>query len=231
MEGEIKIVIVDDHELIRSAIKNSLYGDQEFAIVGEGRNGDELRRLVALKKPDVLITDLQMPDNSERNSDFRPISELNKINRNYPELKIIVVSQEVDILLIKTLTEIGVKGYLSKSDHFGNSLKNIIKMCVRTDGSYFSKNIQEFLIKSRIQNHVSLTEKEKEVLTTIARCPYLTRKTLAQKLNIAESTLKKHVNNLFKALNVPNMESCLLKAIRMNLIAQNDLWNGEIEPR
>lgn len=224
---KIKVIVVDDHELIRAAIKNGLEGDEQIAVVGEGCNGDDLRRLVATLTPDVLITDLQMPDSSQGNEPFQPITELNKALVQNPDLKIIVISQEVDVLLIKTLTEIGIKGYLSKSDQFGSALNNIVKMCATTGGGYFSRNIQEILIKSKVSREIQLSDKEHEVLRTIAKYPHLTRKEIAKKLFIAESTLKKHVNNLFKNLNVPNMESCLLKAIQIDLISQNELWDGE----
>lgn len=226
VEKEIKIIIIDDHELIRSAIRNSLEGDSELKIVGEGCNGQDLRRLVKSQNPDVLITDLQMPDSKDTNEQFQPISELNKIQIQYPDLKIIIISQEVDVLIIKTLAEIGIKGYLSKSDQFGGALVNIIKMCVQTNGGYFSKEVKEKLIKNRIEKSVNLTDRELEVIRAVGQYPYISRKALAKKFVVSESTLKKHVNNIFKSLDVPNMESCLIKAIRMNLISQNDLWDG-----
>ena len=219
MQNLIRVVIIDDHLVTRQGIISLLKNNKKIEIVAEGNAGNHVFELLETHKPDVLITDLQMPahENNPKGVLFEPISTLKKAIEQFESTAIIVFSQEHDIQTIQSLAQIGVKGYLLKTDDFASTLDQVVEM-VHAGKMYFSPEVQEIIISApRLKHNQHLTA-QMNVLRTIMRSPAATRVELAESLSISPSTLQKHINAIFAALDVPNMESCFLKAMRMRLV-------------
>lgn len=97
--------------------------------VAEGEAGNHVLELVEAHQPDVLITDLQMPATAGGPPEvlFEPVHTLQKALQQYPDLTVVVISQEHDIYTIRSLAEIGVKGYFLKTDNFARSLGHVVE--------------------------------------------------------------------------------------------------------
>jgi DNA-binding NarL/FixJ family response regulator len=229
MNKLIRIAIVDDHLVTRKGIISLLQHNEDLEVVAEGHAGNHVLELLETHKPDVLITDLQMPahENNPKGVLFEPVSTLKKAVGLFNSTAIIVFSQEHDIQTIQSLAYVGVKGYLLKTDDFSGTLSQVVEM-VHAGKMYFSPEVQQIIISApRLKNNQHLTAQQMNVLRAVMRSPTATRIELAGSLSISPSTLQKHINAIFAALDVPNMESCFLKAMRMRLVDVDAVLGGE----
>jgi DNA-binding NarL/FixJ family response regulator len=220
MGNKIRVVVIDDHLVSRAGIVSLLARNPRIDVVAEGEAGNHVLDLVDAFRPDVLITDLLMPAVGDGSPDvlFEPVRTLQKALQQHPELAVVVISQEHDIYTIQSLAEIGVKGYFLKTDNFARSLGIVVEQ-IRDGMIYFSPDVQELILSAPpIAKNNHLTEQQMTVLRAIFRSPGVPRKELAASLHITKSTLQKHINMISDALEVPNIEACIIKAMRMGLI-------------
>ena len=219
MKNMIRVVVIDDHFVTRKGIL-TLLENENVEVVAEGNAGNHVLELLEQHQPDVLITDLQMPAdaNSPKGTLFEPVSTLQKAIRLHPTTSVIVVSQEHDVQTIQSLAEIGVKGYFLKTDDYAGILGRVVEM-VYAGALYFSPEVRTIIYSApKINGKNLLTEQQLNVLRAIVRSPGASREALADSLYISKSTLQKHIGAIFQALNVSNMEACILKAMRMGLV-------------
>ncbi|MCA9941725.1 MAG: response regulator transcription factor [Anaerolineales bacterium] len=224
MQGLIRVVVVDDHLVTRQGIISLIQRNERIRVVGKGSAGDHVLALLAEHQPDILITDLIMPAQAAdpKGVLFEPVSTLQKAMRLYPSLSIIVVSQEEDIQTIQSLAEIGVQGYLLKTDDFTAILDQAVEV-IHLGATYFSPEVKQIIFSSpRLRRNEHLTERQLQVLRAVMRSPDASRAAIASSLQISKSTLQKHIRAIFTTLDVPNMESCLLKAMRMRLLTEDE---------
>lgn len=220
MENAIRIVVVDDHLVSRKGIIALLEQNPKLTVIAEGSAGNHVLELLDEHQPDVLITDLQMPANDAepKGALFEPVSTLRKAIEGHKATSVIVLSQEHDVQTIQSLAEVGVKGYLLKTDDFTETLGRAVEM-IHTGWMYFSPEVQTIILSApQIKKNGRLTDQQLTVLRAVIRSPDAKREHLAASLHITKSTLQKHITAIFEAMEVPNMEACIIKAMRMNLI-------------
>ncbi|MCC6604741.1 MAG: response regulator transcription factor [Anaerolineae bacterium] len=220
MEHVIRVVVIDDHYVSRKGIVSLLETNPHITVVAEGNAGNHILELLGTHQPDVLLTDLQMPARAEdpKGTLFEPVSTLKRAIENYKSTSVIIISQEHDVQTIQSLAEIGVKGYLLKTDDFAQTLGHAVEM-IHMGLQYFSPEVQEVIYAApKIKPTRALTDQQMNVLRAIMRSPEATREMLAESLHISKSTLQKHITAIFEALDVPNMEACIIKAMRMRLV-------------
>jgi DNA-binding NarL/FixJ family response regulator len=222
MPDVIRVVVIDDHLVTRKGIISLIEKNPRIQIVAEGSAGNHVLELLAAHQPDVLITDLQMPAYADgpKNVLFEPVSTLQKAIQQYRNTTVFVLSQEHNVHTIQSLAAVGVKGYMLKTDDFAATLDQAVEMIrLGAGASYFSSEVWAILLAApRLKVNTELSERHLEVIRAIFRSPEATRKQLAESLNIAQSTLQKHINSIFEEMGVPNMESCLIKAMRMRIV-------------
>ena len=220
MHNPIEVVVVDDHVIVREGVIRLLSENSHIKVVSEGSAGNHVMELVAKHRPDVLLTDLQMPaqEGEPAHILFEPIASLQEVIQAYPETAVVVLSQEHDVYTIQALAQVGVKGYLLKTDEFTKILGRAIEI-IHYGATYFSPEVEEIIRAApRLKLKRELTARQLEIVQSIVHYPELTRDALAQRLHISTSTLQKHINAIFDTLEVPNMESCILKVLRTGLI-------------
>lgn len=230
MEESIRVVVIDDHFVSRQGIISLLASNEKLEIVAEGSAGNHVLELMADHQPDVLITDLQMPahEDNPKGVLFEPVSTLQKAIETYQSTSVIVLSQEHDVQTIQSLAEVGVKGYLLKTDDFARILGQVVEM-IHVGTMYFSPEVQAIIVSApKIRRKGKLTEQQLNVLRAVIRSPDVTREELAASLHISKSTLQKHINAIFASLEAPNMVSCVLKAMRMRLIDVDAVIGREV---
>lgn len=209
----IEIMIADDHSMIREGLKQLLELEGDMKVVAEASNGKECLEIIGEVRPDVLLLDINMP---EKNG-LEVLQEIN-LTKKRPKILILTVHNEVDYLL--KAVEIGVDGYVLK-DSESAELKKAIQTVVSGE-TYIqpdlipalnSKRVERDSDKDKIDN---LTRRELQVLKLLAVGSY--NKEIAEKLGISERTVKNHVSNIFKKLEVTDRTQAAVFTIRNNLI-------------
>lgn len=210
---EIKVMIADDHKMIREGIKQLLELDENISVVAMASDGEECLSFLKDGLPDVLLLDINMPNKNG-------LEVLEEIKNQELDVKVIIltVHNEVDYLL--RAVEIGVDGYILK-DSGSAELINAIMMVMNGE-SYIqpdmipllnSKMVVRNNDKEKIKN---LTKRELEVLILVSEGMF--NKEIADKLEISERTVKNHISNIFKKIDVADRTQAAVFAIKNSLI-------------
>lgn len=218
----IRVVVLDDHPLIQHGIRSLLSDSQDIEVAGEGGSGEELRSLVEAHHPDVVLLDLNMPEQANRKREagntFRPFEAIAWISRVSPQTRILVISQHFDLATVERAANAGVHGYLLKDDRLTEHLADAVRS-VYHGGAYFSATVSEMLHRplSKLPS-LSLTNRQLEVLQSICASPNQSYSAHAAKLGIEENTLRNHLRSIFERLDVNNLAAAIIKASQMGLI-------------
>lgn len=207
---KITVHIADDHRVLIDGIIAVLKTEKDIEVVGTSLNGEEVIEWYQNSVSDVLILDINMPK-------IDGIGILRKFkNKSTP--KIVVLSSYDDIKLVKEVTKIGAKGFLTKNCA-GEQIAAAIR-AVHLGNHYFSQSIQNKIVCSfsnKTENTTKpLTEREKEIIILIAK-EYNTRE-ISEKLFISINTVETHRKNLLKKLQVKNVVGLALFAHKNNLV-------------
>ena len=209
----IKVMLADDHVLMREGIRQLLEFDGSIEVIGEASDGEECLQKLEKVKPDVLLLDINMPK-------LNGIEVLEEIKRKKINVKVLIltVHNEVDYLI--RAVDIGVEGYILK-DSESAELKKAI-MTVMDGESYIQPKLIPMLNKRLItrdsdkEKLESLTSREKEVLIEVANGMF--NKEIATSLHISERTVKNHISNIFKKLDVSDRTQAAVFAIKNDLV-------------
>jgi DNA-binding NarL/FixJ family response regulator len=207
----IRIILADDHTLIREGFKAILGQSNRFVIAGEAQDGAELIGMARDTKPDVILTDLSMP----RTNGFEAMAEIRKIN---PEVKFIVLTMHEEREYILRAIKGGASGYLLKNTE-RIELEHAI-ITVHEGGKYFSQSINSILAEAALRPDVGevgeLTAREKEVLELVANGH--STKQIADLLKISIRTVESHRINMLKKMKVNNSAELIRKAVELKLL-------------
>lgn len=208
-----KIMIADDHILIREGIKQLLEFDGSINVVAEAGDGNECLDKLESIHPDVLLLDVNMPNKNG----IETLKEL-KAKKSSVKVLILTVHNEVEYLL--KAIELGVDGYILK-DSGSKELKQAIDRVVSGE-SYIQPDLIPSLNAKLIRRDAdrekvdSLTKREIEVLKQVASGMF--NKEIANHLDISERTVKNHISNIFKKIEVSDRTQAAVFAIKNNII-------------
>lgn len=213
----IKVMIVDDHSLMREGIKQLLEFDGDIHVVAEASNGSECLNVLNLKsvEPDVLLLDINMP----KKNGIEVLQEL-KERKAYPNMKILILTVHNEVEYLLKAVDIGVDGYILK-DSGSVELKKAIN-AVMNDESYIQSDLISALNSKLVSRDTDkdkieqLTKRELEVLIQVANGMF--NKEIAQALDISERTVKNHISNIFKKIEVADRTQAAVFAIRNDII-------------
>lgn len=190
----ISIILADDHQMARQGIRSILEKAPDFEIVGEAKDGDEVRRLVAALRPQILLLDLKMPNLSP--------AELEKwVRINYPETNTLVLTGHDRDVYLANMMDAGVSGYLDKKLRAGQ-LISAIRRAARGEIFFDEEQIER---ARRWREEVgnkweSLSEREKGILQKLTEGAE--NLAIAEMLCITTNTVEKHLTNIYKKLGV-----------------------------
>lgn len=219
----IRIIIADDHALLRQGIKNVLGLEPDFDVVGEAENGEETLEKASNLNPDVIILDMNMP----RMNGLEVVRHL-RGNRQITS-KIIILTINDDETYVKEIVGAGADGYLLK-DIEPSMLVKAIRI-VYEGGSFIyptlAKKLFDELSNREAIKHESaerlyqrkeerLTYREVEVLQLVAQG--LSNQEIAQKLFLSEKTVKNHLTNIFRKISVADRTQAVLYAIKHKIV-------------
>jgi DNA-binding NarL/FixJ family response regulator len=226
MGREIRVVAVDDHYVVRRGVKSMIDEAEDMVLVGEGKCGEDVFRLVKEHAPDVLVLDISMPQvNSNEphalpggKNKFNIIIALSKLQRMYPNLPIVILSEKISHALIGGVLSRGVRSYLLKADELSKELIQAIRS-VHKGGMFFSKTISDRMIQENSGTHAeTITKRQKQILIIIAQNSDLPYSEIAEMLGITEQALKNQVTMINKKLGTKSARSAILKCISLGII-------------
>ena len=210
----IKIIIADDHNVVREGLKVLIKKDPQLRVVGEAGNGEELLVILKSVPCDLIIVDIAMPE-------MDGLSALKEIKRLYPRLKVLMLSMLKDYEHFKNARIHGASGYLAKDDA-GDELITAIKSVLKGK-NYVSSSVTTLLAERQIRSLENgeypsleiLTKRERQVLRLIAKG--LANKNIAAKLKISVHTVENHRAHLSDKLGLNNTASLVKYAIAKGL--------------
>jgi DNA-binding NarL/FixJ family response regulator len=204
----IRIVLADDHDLVRSGIKALLTMIDGVEVIAEVRDGRELVDLLADVKPDLVMTDISMPG-------MDGITAIAEIHDRYPDVKVLVLSMYDTVDFVKRAMANGACGYLLK-DASPFELEQALRS-VMTMGSYFSPAIAQRLLQpSEPTADDELTQRQIEILKLIAQGR--ASKEIAFELGLSSKTVDVHRARIMDRLRLNDIASLTLYAVRKGLI-------------
>lgn len=212
-DNQIRIIISDDHALIREGLKQLLEFDGDISVIEEAANGEECIEKVIRYNPDVLLLDINMP---KKNG----IEVLENLRDRGLNQKVIILTVHNEIEFILKAMNLNVNGYILK-DSCSSEIKQAIYTVMK--GEVFiqkelvpalnSKLLKRDIDKEKIK---SLTKRELEILKLVSNGQ--SNKDLATALNISERTVKNHLSSLFKKLDVEDRTQAAVFAIKNDLV-------------
>lgn len=209
----INIMLVDDHALIREGIKQLLEFDGSMKVIEQACDGDDCLKKLEYVSPDILLLDINMPN-------VNGIDVLEEIKKKNLPIKVLMLTVHSEVEYLIKAVDIGADGYILK-DSGSLELKNAIK-CVMEGESYIQPSLIPSLNSRLINRDVdkdkidSLTKRELEILTQIASGMF--NKEIANNLDISERTVKNHISNIFKKIDVSDRTQAAVFAIRNNIV-------------
>lgn len=208
----IRILLSDDHKMVREGLKQLLELENEFEIVAESGDGFECLNYANKLNPDIVLLDINMP-----NLDGLQVLRIMKQQKMNSKVIILTIHNEMDYMM-KAL-DLGCEGYILKDSDF-DTLKRAILAVYKGD-TYIEPTLVPYLNSSLAQRDLisdkvnDLTKREIEILQMIAS-GYL-NKEIASSLNISERTVKNHVSNIFKKIGVSDRTQAAVFAIKNNI--------------
>lgn len=206
-------MIADDHILMREGIKQLLEFDGEIEVIAEASDGEECLEKLKTINPEVLLLDINMP---KKNG----IEVLESIRNQNLKIKVLILTVHNEIEYLLKAVDIGVDGYILK-DSESAELKRAI-VTVLEGESYIQSSLIPALNSRLIARDVdkekidSLTKRELEVLAQVANGMF--NKEIANALNISERTVKNHLSNIFKKIDVSDRTQAAVFAIKNDII-------------
>lgn len=196
-DHKIKILIADDHDLIRQGLKSILNYEADFVVAGEASNGEEAIALIAQYKPDILLMDINMPIMSG-------IEVLKNIKSMGLEVKVLLLTVESDKKTILDAIEIGAEGYILK----GSSTQELVDGIRRVynDENYIDKSLVSMLFKKvatkNVENEIIklLNRRDIEILNFISKG--YSNKEIGDLMYLSEKTIKNNATRIFKIIGV-----------------------------
>jgi DNA-binding NarL/FixJ family response regulator len=214
---KLRIVLADDHTLVRHGLRKVLQDQSDWEVVGEANDGREAVRLVQELKPDVAILDIAMPR-------LNGIEATRQIARRFPEVHVLVLSMHADEPYVTQVLRAGASGYLLKDSADTDLIRAVAAVSQRK--SFFSPAVAKVMLDDYVRQladrgitdrYDTLTEREREVFQLIAEGK--SNKDVADLLNLSPNTVETHRAHIMEKLDVHNAAEIVLYAVRKGVIS------------
>lgn len=208
---KIKLLIADDHVILRDGIVSLLHGEKSFEVTGTAGTGHEVMQLVRNNDYDVCLLDINMPG-----PDGIEIARF--ITENKPAIKIIMLTTYNDPEIISELVHIGVAGYLLKNSDKQELTEAVLR--VMKGRYYFSEEVEKIILHGLTEKKpaeiITLTERELEIIDLLAK--EYTNDKIAETLHISFRTVETHRKNIMQKIKVHNLAGLLKYAYSKGLV-------------
>ena len=212
MVKPIRVLLADDHPLIRTGIRTVLAATSDIQVVEEATNAEDAFLMTRELSPHVLLMDLNMPGPA-------PIKTIASIRETCPAVKVIILTVHDDDMYVRTLIGCGVDGYVFKSEAV-----DVIVQAIRTvveGGTWFSQSVVAKLVRwktnaSKQNTGMSLTDRELDVLRLVVSG--YTDQEISQRLGLADRTVRYRLRTIYTKLEVKTRVEAAVQAVRMKLV-------------
>lgn len=208
----IRIVIIDDHEIVRRGISAILQGDHEFQVVGEAADGKEALRIVRETQPDVALVDVRLPEISGIELCYR-------IQREAPQTQVLILTGYLDGNVVRECIRAGAKGYVLK-DVVSTDLRRNIRELMRGESPMDPRAARMMIHWLRDGPEAStpdhFTLREIEILRLIAEG--LTNREIGERVFLSENTVKTYIQGLYQKLDAHNRIEAVMRATKWGLL-------------
>jgi DNA-binding NarL/FixJ family response regulator len=211
MKKKIRILLADDHKLVRQGFRLILMSQEDMEVVGETGNGREAVELAKTLKPDVVIMDVTMPE-------LNGIEATRRICTMSPHIRILALSVHRDFVYVREIIRAGAEGYLLKESADTDLLAAV--RAVAEGNSYLSPEVSGAMLKDYRKNATNpldlLTSREREILQLVAEGK--TNKDIASSLNLSVYTVDGHRTRIMDKLNLHSIGELVRFAVRNGLV-------------
>ncbi len=204
----IRLLIVDDHAMVRKGLSTFLKASSDLELVGEAGNGTDALRLCAEVQPDVVLMDLMMPEMSG-------IDTIQAIRKLHPAIRIIALTSFEEESLVKAALRAGATSYLLKNIS-AERLTEAIR-ATRSGLPILSPEVADALVEETNNPYDELTQREREVLGLMIQG--LTNEEIAQQLFVSPSTIKNHVSSILAKMDVNSRAKAVNLALKHNIVS------------
>jgi DNA-binding NarL/FixJ family response regulator len=214
--SKIKVAILENHQSIIDGYLYRLSLSDEFEVVGAIYYGADLDAFLKKHLVDVLILAAYVPISASDRAAYPVVNVIPSILAKYPGLRILIVSMFANPTFVRAVSELGVSGYILKNDRDSIlKLDRIVKKIAMGD-IYYSEEIENSILP-KAGNHL-LTLRQLEILSLFAASPDCTTGNVAQKLGVADSTVRNLLSRVYKTLEVHNRMSAVSKAQKLGML-------------
>ncbi len=206
----IRVITVDDHEILRGGIKFLLLAFDDIKLVGEARNGDEGVHLCKELQPDVVLMDLMMVG-------MNGVEATRAIRKKYPEIQVLILTSFLETKLVQQAMQVGAIGYLLKGVSI-DELADAIRSAAIGQSILAGEVIQALLQPSQASSQpvYELSKRQGEVLALLALG--LSNEAIAQRMKLSPSTIRHHVSQVLNKLGVTNRTEAATTAVRVGCV-------------
>ena len=211
---KIKVIVADDHQLFREGLKNLLETDETIEVIAQSENGNAAIEMAQRLNPDVLLTDIAMPD-------MNGIEATRLLKEKLPEIKVIAVSMHSDKQYVKGMLEAGADAYLLKNSTHRQLIDAVHS--VFNGKKFLSEDITELVINGYLDaantkddSYNQLSDREKEIFMLLAEG--VSTREIGEKLFISVKTVGTHKQNILDKLNLKNNSDVVKYALKKGLI-------------
>ncbi len=214
----VRVVLVDDHDLLRRGIRTMLESETNIEVVGEASDGDKALPLVEESLPDVVLVDVIMPNKDG-------IEATREIKDSFPHVAVVVLTGHDEQRFVFDALKAGASGYMLKTAELEEvvaTVRSAAKGEAKLDPSLATQVLSEFQAYQRADVsdvYQPLTPREREILKLMS--DGLPNKTIASRLSISERTVTTHIANIYSKLHVNNRVSAIQEAMRRRLLDFN----------
>jgi two-component system, NarL family, response regulator NreC len=214
---KIRILLADDHQLMRCGVRLMLEREADLTVVGEASDGREAVSMAKTLKPEVVVMDIGMPN-------LNGIEAAHQMTQDNPQLAIVMVSMHSDESYVLRALKAGARGYLLKDSAEADLIKAV--HAVGSGKSFFSPVVSKMLLDDYVRKlkrsgtedaYDLLTPREREILQLIAEGK--SNKDIANLLDLSVYTVESHRSNLMEKLNLRGLPELILYAVRKGIIA------------
>ncbi len=208
---DIKIIIAEDHEIFLDVLKNTITKNYDIQVIATAINGQDLLQKLTVYEPDLILLDIRMPIMDGMEAAI-------EIKKNYPNIKIIMLTMHSDLSIIKEMMDIGIHGYILKNSNIKEIINSIEK--VLEGELYYGTEVKESLIEEVVEkpmtDNIVISRIEKEILSLV--CAGNTDEQISQQLELNITTIELYLKKLFIRIKLDNREDLIRYAYENNLI-------------
>lgn len=208
---EIRVVLADDHPMLRAGIRNRLEKEPDIIVVGEASDGAEALSLAEDLEPHVLLLDIEMPG-------LAGVEAARRLRAANSRVRILALSAYDDWYYVRALLSSGAAGYLTKEEAAENIIQ-AVRSVARGEGGWFSRRVAAQVVEwhqSEGTDRAGLTNRELDVLRLVANGG--TNQEIAVSLGISIKTVEKHLEGVYTKLGVASRVEAAVHAVREGLV-------------